>query len=81
MGSDVYAYFVVKGEGAHSRDLDDLAKDTGNDFHGDGVSITARLDAASRVQRGQTARLWYDVSKVQVFDADGGENLAPGDKD
>ena len=36
MGSDVYAYFVVKGEGAHSDDLDDLAKDTGNDLHSDG---------------------------------------------
>ena len=80
MGSDVYAYFVVKGEGAHSRDLDDLAKDTGNDLHGDGVSVTARLDAAARVQRGQTARLWYDVSKVQVFDPDGGANLVPGDE-
>jgi multiple sugar transport system ATP-binding protein len=80
MGSDVYAYFVVKGEGARSRDLDDLAADAGNDLHGDGVSITARLDAASKVRRGQTARLWYDVSKVQVFDADGGANLAPGDQ-
>ena len=36
MGSDIYAYFTVKGEEAHSRDLDDLAKDTGNDLHSDG---------------------------------------------
>jgi multiple sugar transport system ATP-binding protein len=75
MGSDIYAYFTVKGEVAHSRDLDDLAKDTGNDLHGDGVSITARLDASSNVQRGKTARLWYDTSKVQVFDAANGANL------
>ena len=61
MGSDVYAYFAVKGEEAHSGDLDDLAKDTGNDMHGDGAPVTARLDAASHVQRGQTARLWYDT--------------------
>jgi multiple sugar transport system ATP-binding protein len=81
MGSDVFAYFVVKGEEAHSRDLDDLAKDTGNDMHADGVPITARLDAASHVERGKTARLWYDTSKVQVFDADGGANLVPGDLD
>jgi multiple sugar transport system ATP-binding protein len=81
MGSDVYAYFVVKGEMAHSRDLDELAKDSGNDLQGDGVSITARLDAASKVRRGQTARLWYDVSKVQLFDADGGKNLVPADGD
>ena len=81
MGSDVYAYFVVKGEEAHSADLDDLAKDTGNDLHSDGVPVTARLDAASHVQRGKTARLWFDTSKVALFDADSGENLSPGDLD
>jgi multiple sugar transport system ATP-binding protein len=81
MGSDVYAYFVVKGEEARSADLEDLAKDTGNDLHSDGVPVTARLDAASHVQRGQTARLWYDTSKLAVFDAETGLNLAPGGED
>jgi multiple sugar transport system ATP-binding protein len=75
MGSDVYAYFFMKGDQAHSRDLEDLAKDTGNDLHSDGVQITARLDAASHVQRGKPARLWYDTAKVQVFDASNGQNL------
>jgi multiple sugar transport system ATP-binding protein len=75
MGSDVYAYFTVKGEEAHSRDLDDLAKDTGNDLHSNGIPITARLDAASHVRRGQTARLWYDTNKMQVFDVETGRNL------
>jgi multiple sugar transport system ATP-binding protein len=77
MGSDVYAYFVVKGEEARSADLEDLAKDTGNDLHGDGVQVTARLDAASDVRRGRTARLWYDTSKVHVFDTESGKNLVP----
>ena len=77
MGSDVYAYFTVKGEEAHSRDLDDLAKDTGNDLHAEGIPMTARLDAASHVERGKTARLWYDTSKMQVFDADGGAEPGP----
>jgi multiple sugar transport system ATP-binding protein len=75
MGSDIYAYFTVKGEGAHSRDLDDLAKDTGNDLHSEGVLITARLDAAANVQRGKTAKLWYDTSRVQLFDPESGKNL------
>jgi len=75
MGSDVYAYFTVTGEEAHSRDLDDLAKDTGNDLQGGGTSITARLDAASDVRRGRTARLWYDTAKLQLFDASSGKNL------
>jgi multiple sugar transport system ATP-binding protein len=81
MGSDVYAYFVMKGEEAHSAELDELAKDTGNDLHSDGVPITARLDAASHVTRGRPARLWYDTSKVALFDAETGLNLAPGEKD
>jgi multiple sugar transport system ATP-binding protein len=81
MGSDVFAYFVIKGEGAHSDQLDDLAKDAGNDLHSDGVPVTARLDAASHVRRGQSARLWYDTEKVAVFDADTGLNLAPGGED
>ena len=81
MGSDVYAYFVMKGEEAHSDQLDELAKDAGNDLHSDGVPITARLDAASHVERGRPAKLWYDVAKVAVFDADSGLNLAPADDD
>jgi multiple sugar transport system ATP-binding protein len=75
MGSDIYAYFTVKGEGARSRDLDELAKDTGNDLHSDGVQITARLDAAADVRRGKTAKLWYDTSRVQLFDPESGKNL------
>ena len=81
MGSDVYAYFVVKGEEAHSADLDDLAKDAGNDLHSDGTPVTARLDAASHVRRGSTAKLWFDSSKVHLFDAETGLNLAPGGQD
>ncbi len=81
MGSDVYAYFTMTGEEAHSRDLEDLAKDTGNDLRAEGIPMTARLDAASRVKRGTTARLWYDTSKVAIFDTEGGKNLVPGEDD
>ena len=75
MGSDVYAYFTMQGDQAQSQDLLDLAKDSGNDLHSGGVDVTARLDAAADVQRGRTARLWYDTSKIQVFDAASGKNL------
>ncbi|MEV4642100.1 sn-glycerol-3-phosphate ABC transporter ATP-binding protein UgpC [Actinoplanes sp. NPDC049548] len=79
MGSDVYAYFAMKGDQAHSADLDDLAKDTGNDLHGEGVLITARLDAAADVRRGRSARLWYDTAKMQVFDPASGKSLVAAD--
>jgi multiple sugar transport system ATP-binding protein len=75
MGSDVYAYFTVRGGSAQSGDLDDLAKDTGQDMHGEGTQINARLDAAANVQAGKEANLWIDTEKMQVFDAETGANL------
>ncbi len=78
MGSDIYAYFTVRGEGAHSADLDDLAADAGNDMHGEGTSITARLDPAARTTQGQEAELWYDTSQIQIFDGKSGDNLLKG---
>ena len=83
MGSDVFVYFTLRAEEAHSKDLEDLAADTGYDLHGDGISITARLDAASRVREGAEVELWYDTSKMQIFDAKSGQNLVarPTDED
>ena len=74
MGSDIYAYFTVGGE-VQSSELEDLAKDAGQDMHGEGTQITARLDAAANVAPGQQANLWVDTSKMQVFDVKSGVNL------
>ncbi|MGL5859654.1 MAG: ABC transporter ATP-binding protein [Phycicoccus sp.] len=75
MGSDVYAYFTVVGEQARSGDLDDLARDTGQDMLGDGTTVTARLNAGARVHPGQPAKLWVDTAKMHVFDTESGRNL------
>jgi multiple sugar transport system ATP-binding protein len=75
MGSDVYAYFTVRGGEAHSSDLDDLARDAGQDMHGDGTQINARLDAAANVRSGSEATLWLDTEKMSIFDVETGENL------
>ncbi|MCW2836611.1 MAG: Carbohydrate transporter ATP-binding protein, partial [Marmoricola sp.] len=74
MGSDVYAYFTVRGE-AHSGDLEDLAKDAGQDMHGHGTQVNARLDAAANVRAGMEATLWVDTGKMAVFDVGTGLNL------
>ncbi|CAM3158408.1 sn-glycerol-3-phosphate ABC transporter ATP-binding protein UgpC [Nocardioides dubius] len=74
MGSDVYAYFTVGGA-AHAADLDELAKDVGQDMQGSGTQVTARLSADSRVAPGQRARLLIDTTRMQVFDAETGTNL------
>ncbi|QKE84195.1 sn-glycerol-3-phosphate ABC transporter ATP-binding protein UgpC [Arthrobacter sp. NEB 688] len=78
MGSDVYAYFTVQGEQVTSGDLEDLAKDTGQDMVGEGTTVTARLDAAARVRAGERAELWVDTSKMHVFDVGSGRNLTAG---
>jgi hypothetical protein len=71
MGSDVFAYFVMTGEEAHSEQLDDLAKDAGNDLHSDGVPVTARLDDASHVPFvGAHAYRSCVAMTVQFTDAD-----------
>jgi len=74
MGSDVYAYFTVRGT-AQSGDLDDLAKDSGQDMHSDGTQINARLDAAANVRPGKEANLWIDTEKMSIFDGETGANL------
>jgi multiple sugar transport system ATP-binding protein len=75
MGSDVYAYFSVQGEAAHSADLEELAKDTGQDMTSMETQMTARLDAAAKVAADHEAELWYDTSKMHVFDANTGQKL------
>jgi multiple sugar transport system ATP-binding protein len=75
MGSDVYAYFAVQGEAAKSKDLEALAADTGQDMTAMETEITARLDASAKVAADHDAELWYDTSKMHVFDANTGEKL------
>jgi len=76
MGSDVYAYFTLEGGPARTADLDELAADSGRaDTGADGDQIVARLDAATSIREGNTARLWVDIRPVHVFDLDSGENL------
>ena len=68
-GSDVYAYFSVQGEAAHAADLEALAADTGQDMTSMEQQMTARLDAAAKVAADHDAELWYDTSKMHIFDA------------
>jgi multiple sugar transport system ATP-binding protein len=78
MGAEYYAYFTVESERVSSRELDELAQDTGaGDLPraGDGNQVVARLDAASRARQGQEAELWFDGTKLQLFDAESGQSL------
>ena len=73
MGSDIYAYFTVGSERAASDALAELSADSGADIGGG--QLIARLSPESRVTRGSTAELYFDQSKVAVFDQSSGASL------
>jgi hypothetical protein len=44
------------------------------------IQVVARLEAASRVQEGEEAELWFNAEHLHLFNPDNGESLlAPGD--
>ena len=82
MGSEFFAYFVIQSEAVSSRELEELAQDTGAADLGttvSGIQITARLSAESRVRQGEEAELWFDSHHLQLFDAESGRNLLAAD--
>ena len=82
MGSELYAYFTVESDRLESQELQELAEDAGaGEVPGAGGEgqVVARLDAASKVKRGEEAELWVDTTKLHFFDAESGRNLGRGD--
>jgi multiple sugar transport system ATP-binding protein len=75
MGSDKYVFLDIEVESATSADLDDLAKDTGNDLEASGADLVTRFSAESRVEEGSTARVWLNLDKIHVFDPSDGRNV------
>jgi multiple sugar transport system ATP-binding protein len=77
MGSDKYVYFTLEGEQAHSSHLDELAADAGaTDLPtGGGSQLVTRLAAESPVREGERRRIWFNTSKIHLFDPDTGQNL------
>jgi multiple sugar transport system ATP-binding protein len=77
MGSEKFAYFSVGSEGVDSEELAELARDSGMDeVPGSGKDqVVARLDAASKISRGEEAELWLNVGDLHFFDPDSGESL------
>jgi multiple sugar transport system ATP-binding protein len=81
LGSDLYAYFHVESGAVESDQLAELVEErleeTGVPEVREGQEqIVARLDPASKIKRGDTAKLWADTSKLHLFDAGSGERLS-----
>jgi multiple sugar transport system ATP-binding protein len=80
MGSELYAYFVVKSETLDSDELAELAKDAGMEDlpsagTGDSQQVIARLDAASNAAPGREIELSLDAAELKLFDPAGGRAL------
>jgi len=78
IGSDVFVYFARgRDERVSAAELDELAADSGSaDTGADAETVTARLDAATRVREGAEAELWADGAAIHVFDPATGRNLS-----
>jgi multiple sugar transport system ATP-binding protein len=79
MGSELYAHFSVEADRLESQELQELAEDAGAGEvpggGGDGA-VVARLDAASKAQRGEELELWVDATKLHFFDPESGRSLS-----
>lgn len=74
MGSDKYVYFLAGGPAVNSRELEELAADSGTAVAGGG-QLVARLSSESAVAQGKSIELWFDPAKIAVFDGTSGANL------
>ena len=80
LGSDKFVFFTQElGKAANVAELEELARDSGRaDTGSTGETVVARLDPASRVTEGESARLWVDARKLHIFDPSSGLNLSLG---
>jgi multiple sugar transport system ATP-binding protein len=78
LGSDVFVYFTHGGhdQSVASRELEELAQDSGRADAGSGDTIAARLDAETQIREGHDAELWVDGRSIHVFDPASGRNLS-----
>ncbi|MBK5232030.1 MAG: sn-glycerol-3-phosphate ABC transporter ATP-binding protein UgpC [Thermoleophilia bacterium] len=78
MGSELFAYFTADHDketvekAAAGSGLEELSG-------GDTSQMVARLDAASEIKRGDTAKLWLDPAKLVLFDPESGKRIAVSD--
>jgi len=73
LGSDLYAYIPFETHADVASKLEELDRDL--DGEGMRTQMVVALDSESRVRDGDKASLWFDPTKMMVFDPEGGENL------
>jgi len=77
MGSELFAYFTADHDEAtveKAASSAGLAELSG----GDTSQMVARLDATSKVKRGDKAKLWLDPDRIILFEPESGERIHAG---
>jgi multiple sugar transport system ATP-binding protein len=72
MGSDVYAYFDIADA---SIDAEDLPDEADADAVKSSDQIVARLDPQTSAAEGRPLQMWFDASKIHIFDPSTGQNV------
>jgi multiple sugar transport system ATP-binding protein len=81
LGSELYAFFSVRGDAVHSRDLEELEEDAGAAAlgHESGETVAvARVNTESDAHAGSQLELVLDTDKITVFAPDGTNLMRAG---
>jgi multiple sugar transport system ATP-binding protein len=73
LGAEQLAYLPYEAPGEITRRLKSLAREL--DSESLRTQLVVSLDAASRVRQGDRAELWFEPSRMHLFDPTSGENL------
>ena len=73
LGNELYAYIPFEAPAEVADRLKSLAQEL--DSEAMRTQLVVALDAASRIKAGDEAELWFDPTKMHLFDPASGENL------
>ncbi|MCU1428848.1 MAG: ugpC [Actinomycetia bacterium] len=75
LGAEQYAYIPFEAPPEVTNELRKLAQEL--DSESIRTQLVVSVDTTSHIREGEKAELWFDPSKVQLFDPASGDNLTP----
>ncbi|MDQ4069998.1 MAG: sn-glycerol-3-phosphate ABC transporter ATP-binding protein UgpC [Actinomycetota bacterium] len=73
LGNELFAYIPFEAPAEVKERLSSLAREL--DSESLRTQLVVSLDTSSRIKAGETAKLWFDASRMHLFDPASGENL------
>jgi multiple sugar transport system ATP-binding protein len=73
LGNELYAYIPFEAPHEVTERLKSLAREL--DSESLRTQLVVSLDTASKIQKGEQAELWFDTTRMHLFDPASGENL------